>query len=1038
MMADTFVNPALFRLRAFEVEWLEPLLADLHDRSTESALARGRMEWDSTALLLYALIAEAYRWLTVGQQVGYFAHTYPSTSYLSLADPPELERLLSTIRSQPELPPGLGIREFARALSEARDDLTAERREFLRLVCFTEEAEWFERLKQISTLAEEITARPDGFAPSEIVDEVTWGLDHFGWDVSGDTICPSVESGRTVSETSTMIEFQQYLPAKWRLGPFALLANQSPVVERRLAALTEAQDSIAAAIQGLAQTQHTAPATRRAPSNVPFELGHVYDLIVRRLLRGKVIPVLGAGVNLSERPPQVSWELGRYLPSSQELAAELAKYIGNAPIDNYDLARVSQYLAALEGEGSLYDELHDVFDADYPPTYFHRFLARLARRTREAEDVRECMLIVTTNYDDSLERAFIDEGEPYELVTYIAEGKDRGLFRHITADGEPTVIRVPDEYVGIGLDQRTVIAKIHGSVDRIHRADSYVITEDHYIDYITRADTADLFPVTLAAKLRTSHFLFLGYSLRDWNVRAMLYRLWGEQEGKNFKSWAIQADPDPIDRAAWEERGVDILPVRVEDFVAAVEQRLPPQQVEQRLPPQQEVTRGDRCDGSSPRSEDTTDLDVPESPYVGLVPFGEKDAAYFFGREGDSDLIVANLTASRLTLLYAPSRVGKSSVLRAGVLPALHHLDDASYADLGVPGAAVAYVNTWRDAPLENVAAAVSAAVSRVTGADPVEAPTKTGAMEKGASAPTLGVPWLREVLRQSRVSTVYLILDQFEEYFLYHPMDRGAEGLTAELGNILSARDLPVHVLLSIREDALAGLDRFKGRVPHLFDNYLRLAHLSREAARAAIEGPLDRYNRVVPPDRKISIEPGLIEALLDQIRAGHVQVTAEGAPPNVFASHTPASDDRGDIEAPYLQLVLMRLWDQERASGSSSLRQSTLEDLGGVQTIVQTHLDTVMAGLSPAQVDVAAAVFHHLITRSGTKIALTAEDLADWAGLPVSAVQDLLETLSVGPQRILRPVPPAVEVAGPPRYEIFHDVMGAAVLDWRRRYVA
>jgi hypothetical protein len=53
----------------------------------------------------------------------------------------------------------------------------------------------------------------------------------------------------------------------------------------------------------------------------------------------------------------------------------------------------------------------------------------------------------------------------------------------------------------------------------------------------------------------------------------MLYRLWGEQEGKKFKSWAIQDDPSPIDRAAWDERGVDILPIRVEDFVAAIRTR---------------------------------------------------------------------------------------------------------------------------------------------------------------------------------------------------------------------------------------------------------------------------------------------------------------------------------------------------------------------------------------------------------------------------------------------------------------------------------
>ncbi|MGH8967571.1 MAG: hypothetical protein ACRDXB_19905, partial [Actinomycetes bacterium] len=110
---------------------------------------------------------------------------------------------------------------------------------------------------------------------------------------------------------------------------------------------------------------------------------------------------------------------------------------------------------------------------------------------------------------------------------------------------------------------------------------------------------------------------------------------------------------------------------------------------------------------------------MPECPYVGLVPFDEKDAEYFFGRERESDVIIANLTALRLTLLYAPSGVGKSSVLRAGVLPRLHNIDDDLYDDLA--GAAVVYVNTWRDAPLESVAAAVSHAVSQVAGADPVD-----------------------------------------------------------------------------------------------------------------------------------------------------------------------------------------------------------------------------------------------------------------------------------------------------------------------------
>jgi hypothetical protein len=307
---------------------------------------------------------------------------------------------------------------------------------------------------------------------------------------------------------------------------------------------------------------------------MPDNLDDIYDLIARRLRRGKVVPVLGAGVNLCERPVDTPWRRGgQFLPSGRELAQELAKDVPYPFPDGYDLARVAQFLAASEGHGPLYQELHDVFDADYPPTVLHTFLARLSQRTRVA-GARECMVLLTTNFDNLLEQAFENIGEPFDVLTYIAEGRDRGFFRHTPFEGEPRVIRVPNEYTDLRLDERPVIAKIHGAVDRVGSNDSYVITEDHYIDYITRADVGSLFPVLLAAKLRTSHFIFLGYSLRDWNFRVMLYRLSGQQEGMTFKHWAMQYNPDPIDRVAWDERGVDILPVRVEDFVGAIEQRL--------------------------------------------------------------------------------------------------------------------------------------------------------------------------------------------------------------------------------------------------------------------------------------------------------------------------------------------------------------------------------------------------------------------------------------------------------------------------------
>lgn len=423
-----------------------------------------------------------------------------------------------------------------------------------------------------------------------------------------------------------------------------------------------------------------------------------------------------------------------------------------------------------------------------------------------------------------------------------------------------------------------------------------------------------------------------------------------------------------------------------------------------------------------PPSTSQRDRVAPDCPYVGLVPFDESDAPYFFGRERDCEVLVANLTTARLTLLYASSGVGKSSVLRAGVLPRLRELARESHEDLHVPDAAVAYVREWCSDPLVSISTEVLRAVAQVPGAGPVEMP----------GAPKLGVPWLREIIQHSGVAAIYLILDQFEEYFRYHPDDLGEEGLEGALGRILSIRDLPVNVLLSIREDELAALDRFKGRIPRLYDNYLRLAHLGREAARQAITGPLERYNQVVLPSAAMSLEPDLIEPLLDQVRTGHVVMSLEG--PAAGA----AGQGRESIETPFLQLVLTQLWEHERASGSSVLRRGTLDELGGAQQIVDSHLHSVLDGLSPEHREIAAKVFRYLVTPTGAKTAQTADTLAAWSGVPVESVQNLLRSLSAGRQSILRPVPSPQGKAGSSPYEIFHDVMGPAVLEWRRSYAA
>jgi hypothetical protein len=305
------------------------------------------------------------------------------------------------------------------------------------------------------------------------------------------------------------------------------------------------------------------------------ELSAHCRIVTRRLREGRVIPFLGAGTNLCGRPDDADWRSGQYLPSGSELASYLAESYAYPATESLDLLRVSQYVQSVTGGRVLYDELHDVFARDYKPTSLHELLAALPaviRQWREQGHGARQQLIVTTNYDDALESAFAAAGEPFDLVTYVAKGPDRGKFLHHPPEGEPHVIDQPNRYRELSLDLRPVILKIHGAVDRNDvDHDSYVITEDHYIEYLAQTDIANIIPAALMAVMNESHFLFLGYSLRDWNLRVILQRIWGRQPfEEKFTSWAIRKEPSRLEERLWRSRNVEILDIDLDAYVQAL------------------------------------------------------------------------------------------------------------------------------------------------------------------------------------------------------------------------------------------------------------------------------------------------------------------------------------------------------------------------------------------------------------------------------------------------------------------------------------
>jgi SIR2-like domain len=307
-----------------------------------------------------------------------------------------------------------------------------------------------------------------------------------------------------------------------------------------------------------------------------------YASIVEKLAGGRMIPFLGAGANLCDRGDE-PWERGRsFLPSGSELAGHLAVRGRYPEPGDTNLLRVSQYVDAARGEDELYLYLHEVFVSECPPTSLHLLFARVAKLLGEAGMPQ--LVIMTTNYDDLMERALESEGLEFDLVWYEAKqnAPEHGQFLHRAPGKKPVVVTRPNKYPGLPLElERPVILKLHGCLVRESATDdSYVITEDSYIDYLSGKDVRLQIPYALSMRMANASLLFLGYSLADWNLRVILNRIWGTRKLVG-KSWAIQRDPaDPnlskIEQTLWETReNVELVYCPLSEYVRELEERLP-------------------------------------------------------------------------------------------------------------------------------------------------------------------------------------------------------------------------------------------------------------------------------------------------------------------------------------------------------------------------------------------------------------------------------------------------------------------------------
>ena len=350
------------------------------------------------------------------------------------------------------------------------------------------------------------------------------------------------------------------------------------LISRMEAIAREQQAIAAAAVRAREEERHPAPIPADSRSVAPPpDATHCEDVLRQMVDEGNVVPFLGSQITVRRASAE---EGPSSRPDTGELAAALAQRFGMEQV-GLDLPEIAQQVYVTRGWPDLYKALRQLLAADSEPGPVHRFLAGFPQLLEGLGLEKRYQLIVSASFDTALEQAFDEVSEPYDLAVYMASGPYRGKFVHVPPEGPFRPIDDPNSYtkLPIGLDYelaRTVIVKIHGAVDGAigdyRWKDNYVVTEDHYIDYLSKSPIESLVPVQVLDKLRESHCLFLGYQVHDWNLRVFLKRIWEGSLGA--RSWAVEPAPDALEKSLWTQANVELYLADLGDYVGLLAGRL--------------------------------------------------------------------------------------------------------------------------------------------------------------------------------------------------------------------------------------------------------------------------------------------------------------------------------------------------------------------------------------------------------------------------------------------------------------------------------
>ena len=309
-------------------------------------------------------------------------------------------------------------------------------------------------------------------------------------------------------------------------------------------------------------------------------------------------------------------------------------------------------------------------------------------------------------------------------------------------------------------------------------------------------------------------------------------------------------------------------------------------------------------------------VDPPPNPYVGPRAFERDEAPFFFGREGESRELVSLVVAERVVLLYAASGAGKSSLLRAGLVPLLEGEERFEAPPIarirsGIP-----------EASLDDARNVYMFGALLGWGVEP-------DAAERCSLSEFLaGLPRRKE--RDGLDAPRVVIFDQFEELLTLYPAHwHQRADFFEQVADALEADPL-LRIVFALREDYVGQLDPYAATLPGGLRARLRLARLGREQALEAVDGPARRAGRIFAVDAARKLVSELLTLRID---TGDALAEVEGE----------------FVEPVQLQVVCQNLWS-ELPEEVDEITEAHVREFGDVDDVLRRFFDNAVSGASSA----------------------------------------------------------------------------------------